>query len=143
MDQSLFCCLLHGASPGFKIASSYGMVVNRSEDGNYSGITYENAVKRCASYQENGYPAGRWRVPTEAEMEFVIYLSDYGKVPSLFQGSYYASSGRYLNYENGTYQGYANATSQYGYRVRCVYDTWFWGEEPIQENANTWLGFHD
>ena len=130
-------------SPGFKIASSYGMVVNRSEDGNYSGITYENAVKRCASYQENGYPAGRWRVPTEAEMEFVIYLSDYGKVPSLFQGSYYASSGRYLNYENGTYQGYANATSQYGYRVRCVYDTWFWGEEPIQENANTWLGFHD
>ena len=129
-------------SPAFKIASSYGMVANRDQDA-HSAITYDNAVKRCASYQENGYPAGRWRVPTEAEMEFVIYLSDYGKVPSLFQGSYFASSGRYLSYENGDFQGYLDATSQWGYRVRCVYDVWYWGDEPYQENANTWLGFQD
>lgn len=130
-------------SPAFKIASSYGMVANRRDYDDHSEITYDNAVKRCASYQENGYPAGRWRVPTEAEMEFVIYLSDYGKVPSLFQGSYFASSGRYLSYENGDFRGFLDATSQWGYRVRCVYDVWYWGDEPYQENANTWLGFQD
>ena len=27
--------------------------------------------------------------------------------------------------------------------VRCVYDAWYWGEEPVQENATTWLGFYD
>ena len=48
-------------SPEFMIASSYGVCT--------TGISKEDARKRCASYQEDGYPAGRWRVPTAAEVE--------------------------------------------------------------------------
>ena len=44
-------------APIIKIASSYGKTVV---------LNYENAQKRCAAYQENGYPAGRWRLPTKA-----------------------------------------------------------------------------
>ncbi|MBQ2008125.1 MAG: hypothetical protein II236_05570, partial [Alistipes sp.] len=41
-------------SPQFRIASSYGLTSN---------ISFTNAQLRCASYQEDGYPAGRWRIP--------------------------------------------------------------------------------
>ena len=141
-------------APSFKIASTYGAVVNFGNySSSYAPISYENAVKRCASYQENGYPAGRWRIPTEAEMEFVIYLSDYGKIPSLFNGSYFASSGRYLSYEDESFNGFNEPTDD-GYRVRCVYDVWYWGDERSEDCYtgtdasgnklyNTWGGFHD
>lgn len=81
-------------APAFKIASSWGVVDANS-------LTYETAKRRCASYQENGYPAGRWRVPTEAEIKYIVSLSDRGVIPVLFGGDYYASSGRY--YDNERY----------------------------------------
>lgn len=81
-------------APAFKIASSWGVV-------DKSSLTYETAKRRCASYQENGYPAGRWRVPTEAEIKYIVSLSDRGVIPVLFGGDYYASSGRY--YDNERY----------------------------------------
>ena len=62
-------------SPSLLIASSYGKT---------SSVSYEGAVKRCAAYQEDGYPAGRWRLPTMAEIEFLIKLSDNSKIPVLF-----------------------------------------------------------
>ena len=116
-------------SPGFMIASSYGKTSALSSK--------ERALDRCASYQENGYPAGRWRVPTEGEIEFLVKLSEYGFIPSLFDGSYWASSGR--SYNSSSKQ-FGDGTSG---PVRCVYDVWYWGEEPYQENATTWLGFQD
>lgn len=61
-------------SPKFRIASSWGVT---------SGSSYANAQRRCASYQENGYPAGRWRIPTEAEIKFVNGLSADGYIPEL------------------------------------------------------------
>lgn len=67
-------------APKFRIASSYGRItINGSVY-----LTYNESLKRCATYQEDGYPAGRWRVPTKAEIEFMITLSNLGVIPSLF-----------------------------------------------------------
>lgn len=111
-------------APAFKIASSWGVVDANS-------LTYETAKRRCASYQENGYPAGRWRVPTEAEIQYIVSLSDRGVIPVLFGGDYYASSGRY--YDNESSPAGFHDDSRGGHAVRCVYDVWYWGNEKMSE----------
>lgn len=119
-------------APAFKIASSWGVV-----DGN--GISFTSAKRRCASYQENGYPAGRWRVPTEGEIEYIVGLSDAGKIPALFNGDYFASTGRYYDngYESNNEPGFYEDNSSHS--VRCVYDVWYWGNEKISNpNRFTW-----
>lgn len=117
-------------SPGFMLASSYGKTLT---------MQFARAEERCASYQESGYPAGRWRIPTEGEIEFLVRLSKYGFIQSLFDGEYWASSGRYYSSDDSQFHA-GNSSSQ---AVRCIYDVWYWGEEPYQENATTWLGFQD
>ena len=124
-------------SPSFKIASSYGKVMQNVPN-------FTQATARCAAYQENGYPAGRWRVPTEAEIEFCVELSNKEMIPSLFNYSYWASSGRYYDYQTGWH----NESGTHA--VRCVYDIWFWGEEKSDEckddsgdTYNTWGGYQD
>ena len=81
---------------------------------------------RCATYQEDGYPAGRWRVPTYAEYKLFRYLSDAKLIPNLFvsTGNYYCAGGRFsgLNYTEGF-----STTSNQG-AVRCVYDEWYWSQ---------------
>lgn len=62
-------------APIVKIASSYGKT---------HSLYYRNARTRCAAYQESGYPAGRWRLPTVAEIEFFVALSEKGIIPKLF-----------------------------------------------------------
>lgn len=104
-------------APAFKIASSWGVTAS-------NGLTYTEAQKRCAAYQENGYPAGRWRLPTEAEFQFVNELSDDGYIPVLLSGTYWASSKRY--YDNGVFR-----TTNQQRSARCVYDVWYWGDEKI------------
>lgn len=111
-------------APAFKIASSWGVVDSGS-------LTYDTAKRRCASYQENGYPAGRWRVPTEAEIEYIVSLSDRGVIPVLFGGDYYASSGRY--YDNESSPAGFHDDWYGGHSVRCVYDVWYWGNEKLSE----------
>ena len=83
-------------SPRFRVASSYGKT---------GPLTYEGAKRRCAAYQENGYPAGRWRLPTAAEIEFLIKLSNDGKIISLFQpdlNSGYWAGGQFARFGDGT-----------------------------------------
>lgn len=63
-------------SPQFMVASSYGVCT--------TGIPKENARRRCASYQEDGYPAGRWRLPTSAEVQYIVQLSAWEQIPILF-----------------------------------------------------------
>lgn len=112
-------------APSFKMSSAWGLCY---------GITFSDAQKRAATYQENGYAAGRWRLPTEAEIMFVAYMQSQGNIPTLFVdgASYWASSGRYYN--DGTfYDGGSNTT---GY-VRCVYDTWYWGSEKCPTGTYT------
>lgn len=115
-------------APAFKIASSWGVV-------NSGSLNYETAKRRCASYQENGYPAGRWRVPTEAEIQYIVSLSDRGVIPVLFGGDYYASSGRY--YDNESSPAGFHDDSSGSHAVRCVYDVWYWGNKKMSEKGGS------
>lgn len=121
-------------APIFKIASSRGKTTN---------VSFENAERRCAAYQEDGYPAGRWRVPTEAEIQFIINLSADNKIPELFDGDYWSASGRYYTSSNQSFSGDGvgdgNPSSVSGsHAVRCVYDIWYWGEDQIDVNTFEW-----
>ncbi|MBR4822285.1 MAG: hypothetical protein IKZ71_03960, partial [Bacteroidales bacterium] len=72
-------------APAIRIASSWGSTTPI--------MNYDRAEERCAGYQENGYPAGRWRMPTVAEIDFLIRLSDYHHIPELFSPEYHQASG--------------------------------------------------
>lgn len=135
-------------APIFKIASSYGKTTQMS---------YEQAVKRCASYQENGYPAGRWRVPTPAEIEFMQQRALNGDIPSLFNGlstnesyrAYWAGDGTvyWPGYNDdgepfgpaaGFYAPGNNNMSKDTHSVRCVYDVWYWGDDKEDTDNPVW-----
>lgn len=133
-------------APQFMVASSTG----KSQP-----LSYKYAATRCAAYQENGFPAGRWRVPTKAEIMFLIQLSEKGKIPTLFtpdtdmsNGAYWCSSGVVYPLKNGNvktveYRNFTDAASICANNwVRCVYDTWYWGEDPIEAYKTTWGGYH-
>jgi hypothetical protein len=104
--------------------------------GTSGNLNWERAQKRCATYQEAGYPAGRWRLPTEAEIYFAYSLQRMGVIDNLFNGGdgYYASSGNVFGWNQGqTWTFQARGTSNHS--VRCVYDVWYWGEEaPLTGN---------
>lgn len=87
-------------APAIRIASSYGSTTAIQN--------YNRAEERCASYQENGYPAGRWRMPTIAEIDFLIRLSDYNHIPELFSPEYHSDNygGYYDVYWAGGHYGY-------------------------------------
>lgn len=120
-------------APSFIISSRYGRPGNSSAD-----MTFETAQKRCATYQEAGYPAGRWRLPTEAEVFFVYTLQDKGLIADTFTAGgygYWATSeyafgrGSYIGFRKPSeYSQSGNTTAA---SVRCVYDTWYWGNDPV------------
>ena len=108
-------------APKFRIASKLGGYSNSSPTG---------AARRCASYQEHGFPAGRWRLPTTAEVLYIIELQRLGKIQQLFYGgtTYFSATDRVATDNNNNYTlttgiGTSNAS------VRCVYDDWYWGSE--------------
>lgn len=134
-------------SPKFISASSYGKTY---------AVSYEGARKRCAAYQESGYPAGRWRLPTKAEILFLQKLNTDNKIPKLYgtsQSAGYWAAGHLMfiqdNNGNDTFEtiddadasGGSNAVTYNGLSgyVRCVYDTWYWGEDPV--SGTGWLGY--
>ena len=126
-------------SPEFMLMSPYGQS---------SGIFLGQAIVRCATYQEDGYPAGRWRLPTEAEIKFMVKLERQGFVPHLFDGYYWSSSGKVYDYVNDVFINHRTTTSptnpsQRTTPVRCVYDTWYWGKEEVSalNGGNTWGGY--
>ena len=98
-------------------------------------ISFRNVVERAAVYQEVGYPAGRWRLPSEAEIAFIYARQQDGTIPNLFANSteYWAGSGRVVRINNGNLQFKAASSSQ-TYRARFVYDLWYWGDEPMSTN---------
>lgn len=63
-------------APKFRICSSYA--------GTSAYLTRSMSRRRAAAYQEMGYYAGRWRLPTEAEVRFMIDLAAQEKIPRLF-----------------------------------------------------------
>ena len=120
-------------SPEFMVASSYGFC-----NGTF---TYANAEKRCATYQEDGYPAGRWRVATEAEIRYIIQLSSWEVIPELFSPNieYWSAHGRITvdNNHNITNNGTSTTATA---RVRCVYDTWRWGTDQLTDRTKFTYG---
>lgn len=150
-------------APSLKIASSYGKT---------SSTFYENARTRCAAYQESGFPAGRWRLPTDAEIKYLVMLSQQGVIPTLFDPggsrsnntyyySYYWAGGYEAYYDDGfvNMQGrttgsisagtgynfnYQIGNQTYTYHLvytRCVYDIWYWGEDPDSDHMTSWSGY--
>ena len=107
-------------APTFRIASSFGVVYP---------ISFDDAKRRCAGYQEAGYKAGRWRIPTESEAKFICGLSNDGKIPLLFTTNYeyWVSTGKTI--ENAEINN-TIPTSAY---VRCVYDEWYWGNDRLTD----------
>ena len=94
-------------APAIRIASSWGATTPI--------MNYDRAEERCAGYQENGYPAGRWRMPTVAEIDFLIRLSDYHHIPELFSPEYHPASGSWWNQTPAYYDVYwAGGNYAYG-----------------------------
>lgn len=132
-------------APKFRISSAYGAI-----QGDYSNRAYyENVKGRCASYQEDGYPAGRWRLPTAAEFEIINTLTNKGLLPSMYvSGMDYWCAHGYGYYNESTNRvDITPGTTKHGnsgrISVRCVYDEWYWGSEPAlktedEKNQFTW-----
>lgn len=121
-------------APKFRTASSHG-VCN-------SELSYTNAEYRCASYQEDGYPAGRWRIPTLGEVQFMVTLSNEGVIPALYSSIAYWYAGGIVQ-NNGGSLTITEGTTNRNARVRCVYDEWYWENTgsnrlPGNDYAFTW-----
>ena len=116
-----------------------------------SGVKWNNSdgtgiVQRCAMYQENGYPAGRWRLPTEAEFAFMMQLQADGTLPGLFaEGCWYRmADGRRIHVGTGNNVYPYTASNSGTVYIRMVYDLWYWGDdhtdgvERIHTNMTDW-----
>ena len=112
-------------APAFYIGSGWAAIPSTN------AINWQNSLKKCATYQEAGYPAGRWRLPTEAELMFIFDRQEDGTIPALFNATadYWVASGWY--YQNGTLHQETSATATH--TPRCIYDLWYWGDEPMTE----------
>lgn len=128
-------------APVFRLASSYG-VLYPGEDYSEASLSLEGMRKRCASYQEDGYPAGRWRLPTEAEFKFIISQVNRTnpRLPGLYVpgSSYWCAHGYATVNKDKTVTMHYEATGS-GYSTRCVYDEWYWGSEQLKNRSQfTW-----
>ncbi len=113
--------------PKIRVASSWGTT---------SSMGRNNARRRCATYQEMGFPAGRWRLPTYGELLYIVNLSATGKIPELFtprtssgywgSSGYWTAQGAYYVNNDGTL---TKASDSGNHAVRAVYDEWYWEKE--------------
>ena len=121
-------------APSYRFSSKFSGI-EFSGVNNTKGITKEYATYRCATYQEDGYPAGRWRLPTKGEIRFAAMLSANKVFAVLFNvgGKYWSSTGAIL-----VQDGNVKDDSATDAMLRCVYDTWYWGDEQL-ENRNEFV----
>lgn len=122
-------------APQLRVASQWGVTYQ---------IARRGAERRCASYQEDGRPAGRWRLPTAAEIEYISRLSNKGYIPYLFgtggdTANYWCASGG-IDVNNDTNNPSVTVVpedqeTRTRRAVRCVYDEWFWTTDTLT-NAN-------
>lgn len=106
-------------APKLRISSAHAMT-----DSNAFGV--DGAEKRCATYQQDGYPAGRWRLPTDAEMKFMTEICAQGLIPPFFNNNAnYWSATTLYKFNSGSV---SPSTDSQGY-CRCVYDEWYWEQE--------------
>ena len=130
-------------------------LISSTLNGMNPGLAYNGGVRRAATYQENGYPAGRWRLPTEAEIAFIAARQLEGLLPQLFVQSetpYLCANqsvvrlGTSFNSEDGirVYEVDPNITSSSsGYFNRFVYDLWYWGDDPVEHPNRYYPNMHE
>ncbi|MBR5481370.1 MAG: hypothetical protein IKU85_06745 [Bacteroidaceae bacterium] len=113
-------------APKFRISSAHGRVTKNPLP------THSIALKRSATYQEDGYPAGRWRLPTMAEIKFVAKLYADTHIPPLFSSGtgYWCASGSVTPSNTGSVT-INNNTSRGNCALRSVYDVWYWENSPV------------
>lgn len=116
-------------APRFLVSSS--MNITGGVEWNTEGG--RGIVQRCAMYQENGYPAGRWRLPTEAEFAFMMRLQGQGNLPMLFANCYYrmADGRAILVNSNNKDVPLISTNLNTNHYIRMVYDLWYWGDDPL------------
>lgn len=119
-------------APRFMFAS--GHLGSNANNSNFTqGGNWRTAAERCSAYQEDGYPAGRWRLPTEAEVSFCRQIQGNGYISGLYYPSnpYWTASGTIYQSGSAHTPGDTETAS-----VRCVYDLWYWGEESYDNSGN-------
>ena len=103
-------------APSYRISTKFGGT-------EFGSITKEYAEYRCAGYQEDGFPAGRWRLPTKAEVHFMAQLSANSTfVEPLFGNTVYWSAHGAIAVSTGNVSNSDSKTAL----LRCVYDSWYW-----------------
>lgn len=109
-------------APAYRISTKF----SGSE---YNGTPLAQARMRCASLQENGFPAGRWRLPTEGEVRFISNLSANGVFEWQFGGTYWSANGAVkVDKDKKTVTPVGNVDKAL---LRCVYDSWYWGDDRV------------
>lgn len=116
-------------------------IVVASYHGYTNVLSREEARRRCASYQQYGYPAGRWRLPTFAEYQFIKNSQRIQVIKHIFNNhTTSASNGAYTQWTNRgiAHTNSSNVTELTGditnkSYVRCVYDLWYW--EKVDKNG--------
>ena len=116
-------------APKFRIASSYAVLTSNTYE---AAESLDGMRKRCASYQEDGYPAGRWRLPTEAEFKFIISQVDKETLPPIYNPNttYWCAHGTGTPLGNGIVDMNYIESDTDDHSTRCVYDEWYWGSAP-------------
>ena len=114
------------------IAPAYRISTKLSGTYTNTKISKEQALYRCAAFQENGFPAGRWRLPTMAEISFSSQLSANNVYDPQFSKEYWSANGVvYVDDASGSVTPRPNATEAF---VRCVYDSWYWGDDRVLDS---------
>lgn len=123
-------------APSYRVSSKFSGVEFAGEESLYyyvGDIQKNFAEYRCATYQEDGFPAGRWRLPTFGEVSFIAQLSANGTFATLFNtGKYYWSAHGAVLVQGGTSGQVELKTNITKALLRCVYDTWYWGDDQTE-----------
>ena len=128
-------------APIFRMSSGASEVFIGNSGRSSDRLKRENARRRCAALQENGYPAGRWRLPTIGEILFFKMLQNKNVLPEIFpkdDGKYRSLwTAQYLfkfDQDNSDIRPYSADDSQDHKWVRCVYDDWYWVKQDADGN---------
>ena len=110
-------------APSFRVASKFGgMEFGRAD--------IKAATRKCATYQEDGYPAGRWRLPTYAEISFIASLQGQKNFVVLFGNTTYWSAHGAVTVDNNNHKTTLSTDLTQSALARCVYDSWYWDNMP-------------
>ena len=125
-------------APSYRIASKFGGT--EYGQGFFEDIDIDHARYRCAAYQEDGFPAGRWRLPTKGEILFIAQLSANGAFAPLFsfRSTYWSAHGAITVNKGDDGQGRVTNSSAKKALLRCVYDSWYWGDDQYDPNVFVW-----